>query len=224
MSMGVGMGKSVPMRPETWKPIPGFSKYEASDLGRIRNLDGLVLSAGLNNRGYLKLNLIDDEGRVQTPTVHRLIMAASLGRPLSPGEVVRHLNDVPTDNRQVNLAVGSQGDNERDKYANGRPKPVPPRKAKTCILCKREFEGNGRRCHACVVDLGKRAANLLSHGTPLGEVAKVLDYPSVEGIHRLAVVYGGYGQQPQRRGVAVTLRDRLRGVTRRDRPRGGDAA
>lgn len=211
-------------RTETWKPIPRFGRYEASDLGRIRNSKGLVMKARLSNRGYPQLDLTDDEGRVRTVTVHTMVLLAFAG-PCPDGMEAKHANDVSEDNRwPENLSWGTHSENEKDKFANGRPHPVPPRQPKRCVRCKGEFEGNGRRCHGCVVSIGQDAAYLLRSGVRLEVAAQELHYPSVEGLHALAVKYGGYGREPQRRGLFVTLRDSLRRVTRSDRLRGGDAA
>ena len=54
-------------RPETWKGVPGFSKYEGSDLGRVRSArTGNVLATRVSNSGYLLVKLYDDDGKQQT--------------------------------------------------------------------------------------------------------------------------------------------------------------
>lgn len=55
--------------------------------------------------------------RIGNIGLHR-VMATHFQREILPGEVVRHLNDIKHDNRLCNLEIGTQGDNERDKYRN----------------------------------------------------------------------------------------------------------
>ena len=94
-------------RTETWKAIPGFSSYEASDRGGIRSVDrvlaggrrckGQVLAQRLSTRGYPQVNLNADDGTRQTREVHALMMAAFEG-PCPPGRQVRHWDDDPQHN------------------------------------------------------------------------------------------------------------------------------
>jgi hypothetical protein len=109
---------------------------------------------------------------------------------------------------------GWPADNNADKVANGsRNGPRPP---KLCVRCQGPFLGNGKRCHACVVWIGETAARMLSAGMSLADACEQLEYPSAEGLHTLAVRYGGYGLPPAPsrgswlRCVTVALRDRLR--------------
>jgi NUMOD4 motif len=221
---------------ETWKSMReiGFSSYEASTDGRWRSLDrkvgnrrlkGRVLATSVSNRGYVLVKLTDDNGKQVTRTAHSLQLRTFDG-PCPPGMVGRHLNDDPLDNRWApgatreermanggNLMYGYPPENEADKVANGnRAAPRPP---KLCVRCQAPFAGNGRRCHACVVWIGETAAELLSSGTTLAAACERLEYPSADGLHNLAVRYGGYGLRPvpgrgswlQR--VTATLRDWL---------------
>lgn len=208
----------------TWKVIPGFSSYEASDRGLVRSLDrqladgravkGRVLTARPSNRGYLLVDLVDDQGQKKTRTVHTLVLLTFVGPP-PPGQETRHLDDNPLNNRWAprcppgNLVYGTPPENVADRMANS---PAKPRPVKTCVRCEVPFEGNGRRCHGCVVTIGKQGARLLRAGVPLEKAAAQLDYPSAAGLHTLAVKHGGYGQPWSRRVTAtlVALRDRIR--------------
>jgi hypothetical protein len=202
----------------------GFTSYEASDRGQIRSVDrvvggrqlrGRVLSTRVSNRGYVLVNLTDDNGRQVTRTLHTLILGTFDGQ-CPPGQEARHLNDDPLDNRWApgatreermaaggNLMWGTAKQNNRDKVANGNRNPAPVPVPKVCVRCGAPFAGNGRRCHACVVWIGETAAALLSSGTSLADACRQLEYPSAEGLHALAVRYGRYGKR-------VTVRDRLR--------------
>ena len=105
---------------EVWKDIPGYEgRYQASNLGRIRSVDhivirevkGRVLRPRLRKKGYPVVTL----SGAGPKDVHRLVALAFHGQG-GPGEQVRHLNGDKTDIRAENLAWGTQSDNERDKY------------------------------------------------------------------------------------------------------------
>jgi hypothetical protein len=206
-------------RVETWKAIPGYPFYEASDLGSVRSIDrteaatgrrlpSVVLKTRVSNSGYVLVNLRDADGKTQTRTVHRLVMLAFAG-PCPAGQQTRHLNDNPLDNRwPENLCYGTREENQADKRVN-RP-PAPPRPVRYCA-CGNQVTKGGRRCHDCVVKLGVDATVLLRGGMTLDDVNERLGYGNAAYLHTLAVKYGGWGFLPQpSRGVMATLRARLR--------------
>lgn len=217
---------------ETWKPIPGYPAYEASDCGRIRSIPrtehgrtyrSVVLSTRVGNRGYALVNLRNAEGKTETRTVHTLLLLAHR-EPRRRGQVARHLNDDPLDNRLENLVWGTPEENEADKVANGGRVPAAPKPERHCARCGDVLPAGrgGKRCHACVTEIGEEAAKLLTAGVSLEEAGKRLGYPHLSGLHQLARTYGGYGAPPaqpspsvtERRGTLATLRDRLRRVAR----------
>ena len=215
-----------------WGPLAkyGFSAYEASDYGKVRSIDrthadgrrlrGRVLKPRLPSNGYPTVNLTDDTGVVRTRTVHSLVMLAHVGE-CPEGQQVRHLDDNPLNNRWAptcppgNLVYGTPPENAEDKFRNGAPRAAP-KPVRHCVRCGAVLETNGRRCHACVVQIGELAADMLRDGVPLKLACLELGYPSEDGLHTLAVTHGGYGQQPEPwlRSVTrrmVTLRTRIWG-------------
>jgi hypothetical protein len=134
------------MTTETWEPIGhGFSSYEASNRGQVRSIDrtlpggrrckGVVLKPRISNRGYLLVNVRDDNGLVQTRTVHTLVMLSRVGLP-PRGQQVRHLDDDPANNRWEpgdeetsraaggNLFYGTRAQNDADKERNEKASPL----------------------------------------------------------------------------------------------------
>ena len=204
-----------------WKPWlrPGFPGYEGSHRGHVRSVDrkagmrnvkGKVLTERPHNRGYLQVDVRDENGKQHTiPVQHIVLESHDQLRP--PGHEAAHAKDNPTDNRYPeSLSWVTEKRNREMRQENTPPKPEKPKPG--CVRCDRPFEGNGRRCHPCVVDIGKQAAKLLRSGVKLDEaLAKRLDYPSVEGLHTLARRYGHYGQSWSQRvkTKAATLSDRL---------------
>jgi hypothetical protein len=205
-------------RTETWKPPRDFSGYEASDnsvwrveegrvvtaSGGIRSVDrtvsgrrlkGVLLTGvRLNSSGYVIVNVTDDAGVKRTMLAHKLILSAHVGE-CPPGQETLHdpargplWCRVPED-----MHYGTRRENVDDWKKNNGATAKPP---KHCAVCGEEFTGNGRRCHACVVAIGQEAAALLRSGVTLGAAAEQLGYPSLEGLHTLAVKYGGYGTVP----------------------------
>ena len=220
----------------TWRSAArlGFSKYEVSPDGygpdqqpvrRIGTGKPLAVSVGTNGRPRVKP--YDDDGRQRTIEVHVIVFGTYAGR-CPRGMQIRHYDDDPWNNRWRpggeaesvaaggNLFKGSRDDQEADKYRNGRPRPAP-RPVRYCA-CGAVLTTNGKRCHECVVKLGVNAAAMLRRrGADPANVAAALDYPSAEGILKLAVVHGGYGQPRHRlwlHTVAATFRDIFHGTDR----------
>ena len=153
---------------ETWAPIGhGFSAYQASSHGQVRSVDrtladgryrrGVVLKTRVSNRGYELVNVRDDNGTVQTRTVHTLMMLAFVGLP-PPGLETRHLDDVPANNRWApggekesravggNLMYGTPAENAADKIRNAAP-PLPRRRrwSQSVRVTVRHWLGRGDR-------------------------------------------------------------------------------
>lgn len=66
-----------------WKEIPGFSKYEASNNGKIRNKKTkYILKPCNHDSGYLRISLIDDNGISKMKMVHIFIAITFIPNPL----------------------------------------------------------------------------------------------------------------------------------------------
>lgn len=71
------------------------------------------------NKGYLKVSLSSIDGKPCLVRVNRIICTLFRGHPPSSKSQARHLNGIKTDNRAVNLAWGTQKENEADKMRYG---------------------------------------------------------------------------------------------------------
>lgn len=93
-----------------------------SDEDKIINRNtGKILKPCLDNYGYKGVSLMTKDEKKKTCRIHILKASAFLFGPNPLGyNVVRHLNDIKTDNRLENLAWGTQSDNMRDCIKNGR--------------------------------------------------------------------------------------------------------
>ena len=187
-------------RAETWTAVPRAAGYQVSDAGGFRSVDRMsrdgrrLRGAPMKTRTtstvpYPMVTYTLDDGTVVTSTVHTVVLEAFAG-PCPDGMEACHENDVPTDNRwPENLRWDTPEGNLADRLRNA---PV-----RICIRCQRNpVTRGGRRCHECVVDIGVQAAALLRDGVKLGVACERLGYPSADGLHTLAVKYGGYGAQP----------------------------
>lgn len=114
---------------EEWRKIPGINeRYEVSNLGRARSW------VGWRGRGWRESprpmdpkihwthKVIRIDGR--TRYLHHLVLEAFVG-PRPRGQVGRHLNDLPEDNRLSNLAWGTRAQNVEDGKRNGRVYGTP---------------------------------------------------------------------------------------------------
>ena len=97
---------------EIFKSIPGFDKYEVSNLGSVRNKStNKVLKPHLTRNGYLDIRLFKKGLRKgKRFSIHRLVMSAFVGdSPLT----VDHINRDKTDNRLPNLRYLTNEENAR---------------------------------------------------------------------------------------------------------------
>lgn len=123
---------------EIWRPVPN-AKYEASNLGRLRNpKTGNIVGTHRNAAGYVTAPDI---------LVHRAVLAAFDGdRP--PNIVVRHKDNDRTNNALTNLEWGTRAENAADTAAAGRLRhrsgvatPLDPAAVEACLdrLQRREI-------------------------------------------------------------------------------------
>lgn len=104
-----------------WKDIPGFAGvYQVSNDGLVRRVlpTQRYLRGTHGPHGYYAVTL-SSGGKRHRWQIHRLVARTFHGPEPFPGAVVRHLNDVRTDNRVENLAWGTHKDNSADSIRNG---------------------------------------------------------------------------------------------------------
>lgn len=102
---------------EIWKPIPGYSSYDASNTGKIRDSDKKIVEfkkcSGFYNK-YRSVTIRNDFGRLCTELVHRLVYSAFYGPiQIIKGKrvVIDHINNIKHDNRLENLQLLTQSEN-----------------------------------------------------------------------------------------------------------------
>lgn len=156
---------------EVWKTVPGWDKYEVSNLGRVRRAKpgkstrvGKVLRPALNTCGYEQVKLCDN-GREWNVRVHRLVAIAFLGNRSDTHTDVNHIDGDKLNNSASNLEWCTRGDNIRHAHANG-------------LASDRKGESHPRaKLNEMQVRVIRRCVEL---GLPHGYIAEVF------GIHKSA--------------------------------------
>lgn len=127
---------TAPVSPaaERWAPIPGredfplnYARYEVSTWGRIRVqerrlsngriIPAHLLKPTLNKRRYPTYQFLLGVGGGGETAIHRLMARIFIPNP-EGYPLVRHLNDLPLDNRIENLAWGTPAMNVEDARRN----------------------------------------------------------------------------------------------------------
>lgn len=126
---------------EIWQPVIGFeAKYAISNLGHIKSFTsyskGSILIPCMDARGYLNFS-VRDCGKPKTLLIHREVAKAFIPNP-HKYPLVRHLNDVKTENTVLNLAWGTYSDNRMDGIYNGKHFHVPGKRPAQAKLSKAE--------------------------------------------------------------------------------------
>ena len=104
---------------EAWMLIDGYSNYEASSFGRIRNnRSGRIMSQSGDGRGYLKINLCKN-GKRKYQRVHRLVAEAFCKKPAGKNQV-DHIDNDKHDNHYKNLRWTTNSENNRNKQLTSK--------------------------------------------------------------------------------------------------------
>ena len=97
---------------EQWKVITGFTIYEVSTEGNVRNRNtGKLLVPREDKHGYFKVNLYKN-GKQKTRFIHRLVAIAFIPNPHNL-PTVNHKNENKHNNHVDNLEWMTQGNNLR---------------------------------------------------------------------------------------------------------------
>ena len=100
---------------EVWKSVKGYeSLYEVSNMGRVRNAKGKILSPQKRQHGYLCVQLHGKGGHatrnMKTFSIHRLVAEAFIPNP-NGLEEVNHLDEDKANNMVDNLEWINHADN-----------------------------------------------------------------------------------------------------------------
>jgi len=140
-----------------WKPINGFSNYEVSDDGNVRNkTTKKILKPGRNPKGYSLVTLYENR-KSETKKVHRLVAEAFCNK--EPGDrEVNHIDGNKRNNRASNLEWCTGSVNIKHAYDTGLKKP--PRTVRVKVVetgkiydsmsdCARDIHGDVRGITDC---------------------------------------------------------------------------
>lgn len=114
---------------EIWRRIPGYSTYEASDLGgvrswRSRNGRGVAKTPHqlapirISGSEYYRVTIVDDDGALKIRRVHQLILETFVGSK-PPGMEPLHGDGDGSNNTLSNLRWGTPQENADDRIAHG---------------------------------------------------------------------------------------------------------
>jgi len=115
---------------EEWKQLEYYSKYEISNLGRVKHIKkNKLIKGSIDGDGYIQVSLYpdeNDEGLEKKPLrLHRLVakLFCSNNDP-EKKNIVNHLNSDKRDNRSVNLEWTTNLENTRHAAENGLLKAI----------------------------------------------------------------------------------------------------
>lgn len=108
------------MPEERWKDVEGFSNYEVSDRGRVRNIEkDFILKLTLDkSTGYMVVSMLGDDGKRYKRGVHTLVAKAFLLNP-EKKRVVNHKDADKTNNILENLEWSTDSENMLHAFKNG---------------------------------------------------------------------------------------------------------
>lgn len=113
---------------ELWKTISNCSRYEVSNIGRIRNkLTDKILRHGIDRYGYPKIQIFADDGKPVYSTIHRLVAKEWVNGCGERKNQVNHKDGNKENNSAGNLEWVTASDNiihSFDNLLNENTNPV----------------------------------------------------------------------------------------------------
>ena len=121
------------MKEEIWKDVVGYSNYEVSNLGNVRNkTTKKLLSQKIGRDGRYLSVYLSENGNENTKRVHRLVAESFLG--VNPGLVVNHIDGNKLNNNVDNLEWCSVRENNIHAIRTGLNHPGEYQKRKIRII------------------------------------------------------------------------------------------
>lgn len=109
-----------------WKNIPGYPGFQLSKEGKIRRIFKQNIQTTKDGK-YQRVRVKRKDGTIEKKNLHRLMCLTFKGKP-KKGQVAMHLDNDGLNNREENLKWGTQSENVKQAYREGRM--VSPMKGK----------------------------------------------------------------------------------------------
>ena len=94
--------------------IPNFNKYKIFTDGRLYNVKRKIfMKIQIDNQGYERITLIDNNGKKRPCRIHRLLAQTWIPNPQNK-EQVDHVNRIRNDNRLCNLRWATASENQQN--------------------------------------------------------------------------------------------------------------
>ena len=94
--------------------IPNFNKYKIFTDGRLYNVKRKIfMKTQIDNKGYERINLINNDGKKKACRIHRLLATTWIPNPENK-EQVDHVNRIRNDNRLCNLRWATASENQQN--------------------------------------------------------------------------------------------------------------